>query len=156
MATADRALTDGEIRRVTGISAGALAQPRLLLIDLGLGRLDLAAPQRAALLDWIFDRAPVDADRGADSTSRVTRCSRACDRRHALYNALPARVIGAIEQAAANRGVIGSVECRRLRRLRALVLGSFAAVFGCTAHERSADQPTSVNGGSSCWKARSA
>lgn len=48
-------LTETEVRRVVLVRA-LIAAPRLLLLDLGLDRLGLAAPRRAALLDWIFDR----------------------------------------------------------------------------------------------------
>ncbi|WAS91338.1 hypothetical protein [Nannocystis punicea] len=48
-------LTDSEVRRIVLVRA-LVARPRLLLIDLGLDRLGLSAPRRAALLDWLFDR----------------------------------------------------------------------------------------------------
>src|SRR5690606_19813041 len=47
-------LTESERRRLVLVRA-LLAGPRLLLLDLGLDRLGLSAPRRAALLDWIFD-----------------------------------------------------------------------------------------------------
>ncbi|MCY1060055.1 ATP-binding cassette domain-containing protein [Nannocystis sp. SCPEA4] len=79
-------LTEGEIRRLVLVRA-LLAQPRLLLIDLGLDRLDLAAPQRTALLDWIFDRArPWTLIVVTDSLESDEVLAR-CDRRHTLYTA---------------------------------------------------------------------
>ncbi|MCY0991260.1 ABC transporter ATP-binding protein [Nannocystis sp. ILAH1] len=79
-------LSDSEVRRLVLLRA-LVAQPRLLLIDLGLDRLDLAAPQRAALLDWIFDRARpwtvlVVTD-SVDSDEVLARC----DRQHVLHAA---------------------------------------------------------------------
>lgn len=79
-------LSDSEVRRLVLLRA-LVARPRLLLIDLGLDRLDLAAPQRAALLDWIFDRARpwtvlVVTD-SVDSDEVLARC----DRRHVLHAA---------------------------------------------------------------------
>ncbi|WAS91341.1 ATP-binding cassette domain-containing protein [Nannocystis punicea] len=79
-------LTDCEVRRLVLLRA-LVAQPRLLLIDLGLDRLDLAAPQRAALLDWIFDRARpwtllVVTD-SVDSDEVLARC----DHQHVLHPA---------------------------------------------------------------------
>ncbi|PCC71159.1 ABC-type bacteriocin/lantibiotic exporter, contains an N-terminal double-glycine peptidase domain [Nannocystis exedens] len=78
-------LTDSEIRRVALVRA-LVAQPRLLLIDLGLDRLDLSAPQRTALLDWIFDRArPWTLIVVTDSLESDEVLAR-CDRQLVLYN----------------------------------------------------------------------
>lgn len=70
-------LTDSEIRRIV-LARALLAAPRLLLVDLGLDRLGLSAPQRTAALDWIFDRrrpwtAVVVTD-SVDSRDLLARC----------------------------------------------------------------------------------
>ncbi|MDC0671879.1 ABC transporter ATP-binding protein [Nannocystis radixulma] len=76
-------LSDSEIRRLV-LVRGLVAQPRLLLIDLGLDRLDLEAEQRAALLDWIFDRQrPWTVIVVTDSLESEEVLAR-CDQRHAL------------------------------------------------------------------------
>ncbi|WP_224197496.1 ABC transporter ATP-binding protein [Nannocystis pusilla] len=76
-------LSDSEIRRLV-LVRGLVARPRLLLIDLGLDRLDLAAPQRAALLDWIFDRQrPWTLIVVTDSLESEEVLAR-CDQQHAL------------------------------------------------------------------------
>ena len=48
---------DRSAARRLALARGLLARPRLLLIDRGLDGLGLEPGQRAALLDWIFDRA---------------------------------------------------------------------------------------------------
>ncbi|PCC71162.1 ABC-type bacteriocin/lantibiotic exporter, contains an N-terminal double-glycine peptidase domain [Nannocystis exedens] len=73
----DGPLTESEVRRLVLVRA-LIAAPRLLLIDLGLDRLGLSAPKRAALLDWIFDRRRpwtlVVVTDSVDSRDILARC----------------------------------------------------------------------------------
>lgn len=76
-------LSEAQIRRVVLLRA-LVTQPRLLLIDQGLDRLDLTPPQRSALLDWVFDRArPWTLLVVTDSVESDELLAR-CDMQHAL------------------------------------------------------------------------